>query len=90
MPSVHIPRQLQKFSNGQCEFHSKGKTLLDIYQDLIALHPGLCGPVFTSDGKLQRFIGVFVDGHSVAVESPSEVNLTSDAHILFINAVAGG
>ncbi|MFL1528349.1 MoaD/ThiS family protein [Pseudomonas sp. O230] len=90
MHTITIPRQLRRFSNQTIEHLSSEDTLEGIYRELIALYPKLLGPMFTAEGKLQYFVGVFIDGKPPTLVSKKEVILKNDAEIVFINAVAGG
>ncbi len=90
MPTLRIPTQLRSLTGGAGEVVVDGSTVGEALKALDAAHPGFGDRLFDTDGKLRRFVNVFVADEDIrfleGVETPVEAKTT----ISIIPAVAGG
>lgn len=90
MPTLRIPTQLRTLTGGAGEVIVDGSTVGEALKALEAAHPGFGERLFDGEGKLRRFVNVFVADEDIrfldGVETPVEEKTT----ISIIPAVAGG
>ncbi len=87
--TVRIPTQLRSLTGGAGEVSAEGSTVGEVLKALDVAHPGLGERLFDDDGKLRRFVNVFVadedirflDGLATGVEGKT---------VSIVPAVAGG
>ena len=87
---VRIPTQLRSLSGGDAEVKVEGDTVGAALGDLDAKHSGFAGRLFDDDGKLRRFVNVFVADEDVRFLQGLETPLTEGQVVSIIPAVAGG
>ncbi len=88
--TIRIPTTLRPLSGGVSTVVVEGATLAEVLKNLEAAHPGFSDRLFDAEGKLHKFVNVFVadddvrylDGLSTAVPAGETVSI--------IPAVAGG
>jgi molybdopterin converting factor small subunit len=90
MPTLRIPTQLRTLTGGAGEVVVDGSTVGEALKALDAAHPGFGERLFDEDGKLRRFVNVFVADEDIrfldGLESPVDDRTT----VSIIPAVAGG
>lgn len=87
---VILPRALLQYSQGRDTVQLPGETLAEILGSLNAEFPGLRERVVDDQGKLRRFVHVFVNGDSVHPSEPEAVELRPGDQVHILPAVAGG
>jgi molybdopterin converting factor small subunit len=87
---VRIPTQLRPLSGGASEVEVEGSTLADALKALDAAHPGFRDRLFDEDGKLRRFVNVFVADEDVRFQQGLETPVADGQTISIVPAVAGG
>lgn len=92
--TVRIPTVLRPHTGGAGEVTVEGATLADVLDALEAAHPGVRARVVGDDGRLRRFVNVYV-GRGEAMEdvrfAAGLATATPDgADVAIIPAVAGG
>jgi sulfur-carrier protein len=90
MATVRIPTQLRELSGGQAEVTVEGGTLAEVFDALDAAHPGFRGRLFDDDGKLRRFVNVFVADEDVRFLDGLDTKVTDGQTVSIVPAVAGG
>jgi molybdopterin converting factor small subunit len=89
--TVRIPTILRTLTGGQAEVSVDGAaTLGAVIEGLEANHPGLRTRVLDDDGKLRRFVNVYVNDDDVRFASGLETPTPDGASVSIIPAVAGG
>ena len=84
--SVRIPTILRTYTGGQAE----GATLGEVIADLEKNHTGIAARVLDDQGKLRRFVNVYVNDDDVRFEQGLETVTPDGAGVSIIPAVAGG
>lgn len=90
MATVRIPTQLRNLVDNQAELTLDGATVGDVLKGLDAAHPGFGERIFDENGKLRRFVNVFVDDEDLRFLQGLETPLTERSVVSIVPAVAGG
>ena len=87
---VRIPTILRAYTGGEKAVEGKGDTLLGLIDDLDSRHAGLKGRLLTDEGKLHRFVNVYVNDEDVRFLGGLETKLADGDSVTVLPAVAGG
>jgi len=87
---VRIPTQLRTLSGGESEVKIDGTTVGEVLTGLEAAHPGFGERIFDGDGKLRRFVNVFVADEDVRFLQGLDTPVADGQTVSIIPAVAGG
>jgi sulfur-carrier protein len=88
--TVRVPTILRQYTGGASEVAVEGGTLADVLAALDAAHPGIGPRVLDDEGKLRRFVNVYVDDDDVRFASGLETPTPDGSSVSVIPAVAGG
>ncbi len=90
--SVRIPTILRTYTDGASEvtLEPAEATLSGVLDALEAAAPGIRARVLDDDGKLRRFVNVYVDDEDVRFVDGLATPVPSGTKISIIPAVAGG
>lgn len=88
--TVRIPTQLRTLTDGRGEVEASGSTLRDVLNDLEARHPGLAARILDDEGRLRRFVNVYVEEEDVRFQDGLATAVTDGALVSIIPAVSGG
>ncbi|MEU4151765.1 MoaD/ThiS family protein [Streptomyces sp. NPDC026659] len=88
--TVRIPTILRTYTGGQAEVAAEGATLADVIGDLEKRHAGIAARVLDDEGKLRRFVNVYVNDDDVRFEGGLQTPTPDGAGVSIIPAVAGG
>jgi len=87
---VRIPTQLRTLSGGAAELEVDGATVADVLKALDAAHPGFAERLYDGDGKLRRFVNVFVAEEDIRFLDGLDTPVTDGQTVSIVPAVAGG
>jgi molybdopterin synthase sulfur carrier subunit len=89
--TVRIPTILRPLTGGAAEVAVDGaSTLAEVIDTVDTGHPGIRGRVLDDDGKLRRFVNVYVGDEDVRFVSGLATPTPDGASVSIIPAVAGG
>ncbi len=88
--TVRIPTILRTLTGGEAEVKAEGSTLRELLDALETDHPGLKARVLDDEGKLRRFVNVYVGDEDVRFEQGLDTATPDGAQVSIIPAVAGG
>ena len=88
--NVRIPTILRTYTEGASEVTAEGGTLAEVLDDLEANHTGIKARVLDEEGKLRRFVNVYVGNDDVRFLDNLETATPDGTQISVIPAVAGG
>ena len=88
--SVRIPTILRTYTGGDSEVTADGASVAEVLDDLDARFAGIKGRIVDEDGKLRRFVNVYVNNDDVRFEQDLATPTPDGAEISVIPAVAGG
>jgi molybdopterin converting factor small subunit len=85
-----VPTILRPLTGGAAEVSVEGATLADVLDALEADHTGIRARVLDEDGKLRRFVNVYVNDDDVRFAEGLATATPDGASVSIIPAVAGG
>jgi molybdopterin synthase sulfur carrier subunit len=88
--SVRIPTILRTFTEGESEVKASGDTLRDVIADLDANYSGIAARILDDNGKIRRFVNVYVGDEDVRFTEGLDTPTPEGVQISVIPAVAGG
>ena len=88
--TVRIPTPLQRLTNGKGEVSCEGKTVSELLADLEGRHPGIKERICDQDGKLRRFVNIFVNEEDIRFLQGDQTAVNDGDEISIIPAIAGG
>ncbi|MFF5260254.1 MoaD/ThiS family protein [Actinomadura viridis] len=88
--SVRIPTILRNLTGGESEVKAEGATLRAVVADLEANHPGIAARLLDDNGKIRRFVNVYVGDEDVRFADGLDTPTPEGAQVSIIPAVAGG
>jgi molybdopterin synthase sulfur carrier subunit len=87
--TVSIPTILRTHTGGEKAVEAKGGTVAEVIDDLESRHAGLKDRLL-SDGKLHRFVNIYVDDEDVRFAGGLDAPVTESSTLTILPAVAGG
>ena len=87
---VRVPTILRSYTGGEAEVAGEGATLNDVLHDLETRHAGLLTRVLDENGKIRRFVNVYVNEEDVRFEQGLETPTPAGTAVSILAAVAGG
>lgn len=88
--SVRIPTTLRTLTGGKAEVPLEGVTVGEVLTNLEAAHPGFSDRLLDDEGKLRRYVNVFVADDDIRFLSGLETPVPEGETVSIIPAVAGG
>ena len=90
MSKIRIPTQLRPLTGGAGEVEADGSTVGEVLKALDAAHPGFGERIFDQDGRLRRFVNVFLADEDVRFLQGLETPVQPGQTVSIVPAVAGG
>src|SRR3989338_9576100 len=87
---VRIPTPLQKLTNNEAEVLCKATSIDDMLKDLEKQHPGIKERICDADGKLRRFVNIYVNEEDIRFLQGQDTTLKAGDDVSIIPAIAGG
>jgi sulfur-carrier protein len=88
--SVRIPTILRTYTGGESEVSAEGANVAEVLDDLDARFSGIKGRILDEDGKLRRFVNVYVGNDDIRFQDDLATPTPAGTEISVIPAVAGG
>ena len=88
--TVRIPTPLQRLTNGQAEVHCQGATVVALLADLERSYPGIKERICDQEGKLRRFVNIFVNEEDIRFMQGDQTAVKDGDEVSIIPAIAGG
>ena len=88
--TVRVPAILRTYTGGASEVAVEGSTLSEVVSALEAAHPGIAARVLDDEGRLRRFVNVYIGDEDVRFASGLETPTPAGSTVSVIPAVAGG
>ena len=88
--TVRIPTQLRSLTGGLSEVQANGTTLRDVLVDVEVRHPGLAARILDDEGRLRRFVNVYVGDEDVRFQDGLATTIADGVRVSIIPAVSGG
>lgn len=91
MPTpIRIPTQLRELSGGASEVAVEGSTVGEVLHALEAAHPGFGERLFDDEGRLRRFVNVFLADEDIRFLDGLDTEVAQGQSVSIVPAVAGG
>lgn len=87
---VRIPTPLQKLTGDKAEVTAEGGTVQDLLADLDRQFPGLKDRLCDPNGKLRRFVNLYVNEEDIRFLKQESTALKDGDEVSIIPAIAGG
>ena len=87
---VRIPTPLQKLTANQSEVQCDGTDINSLLSDLEKRHPGIKERLCDAEGKLRRFVNIYVNEEDIRFMQGQETKVKPGDDISIIPAIAGG
>jgi MoaD family protein len=87
---VRVTAVLQKLTGGQKTVEAQGANVGQIIEDLESRHPGFRQQMFTDDGKLHRFVNVYLNDEDIRYTGGVETAIKDGDVLDILPALAGG
>jgi sulfur-carrier protein len=88
--TVRVTAILQKLTSGQKSVEAQGATIGDILEDLEAKHPGFKSQMLGDDGKLHRFVNVYLNDEDIRYTGGVDTAVKEGDTLDILPALAGG
>ncbi|HEB73220.1 MAG TPA: MoaD/ThiS family protein [Nitrospirae bacterium] len=87
---VRIPTPLQKITGDKGEVETNGETVKEMIDNLEQSYPGLKERLYDEEGKLRRFINIYVNEEDIRFLDGESTKLGDGDDVSIIPAIAGG
>lgn len=87
---VRIPTPLRKLTNGSDEVVVEGANVAELIENLEKNYPGLKERICEPDGKLRRFVNLYLNDEDIRFKKNMETELKENDELSIIPAIAGG
>ena len=90
MTAVRIPPVLRPQVGGSKQVEVAGATVGQVIEALVVQHPSLREQLLTTDGELNRFVNLYVNGRDVRYEQGLDTQVSASDTVVLLPAMAGG
>ena len=92
MPTVpvRIPLPMRKLTRDAGSVDASGTTVADLIADLESRYPGIRAKMLDDDGRLHRYINIYIDGEDIRYRQGLETPVREGEVVQVIPAAAGG
>jgi molybdopterin converting factor small subunit len=87
---VLIPTPLQKFTNDEASVSLEAGSVDELLRALEAAYPGILARLCDENGKLRRFLNVYVNSEDIRFLDNQATALSDGDEVSIVPAVAGG
>lgn len=87
---VRVPTPLRKFTNGADSVSAEGGTMKALLDQLDKQHPGIKERICDEDGRVRRFVNIYVNGDDIRFLQNLDSPLKDGDEVSIVPAIAGG
>ncbi len=88
--TVRVPTPLQKLTRDQDRVSAEGSDIREVISDLDRQYPGIRERLYGEDGKIRRFINIFLNDEDIRFLEGETTSVKDGDEISIIPAIAGG
>ena len=81
---------LRTLTKGESEVSASGATIRELLANLEASYPGMRERFYDEDGKLRRFINIYVNSEDIRFLQGENTPLKDGDEVSIVPAIAGG
>ncbi len=90
MAIVRIPTQMRNLVDGASTIEVEGDTVGAVLRGLVETHASIAPRLFEDDGRVRRFVNVFVDDEDIRFADGLDTKVEPGQTVSLLPAVAGG
>ena len=90
MSTVKIPPVLRSSTGGEKEVGAEGSNVGEVLRSLAARHPETERQLFSEDGRLNRYVNVYLNDEDVRVLDGLDTPVGESDTLVILPAMAGG
>ena len=87
---VRVTSVLQKLTDGKKTVEASGATVAAVLEDIETRHPGFKAQMYGPDGKLHRFVNIYLNDEDIRYTGGVESALKQGDVLDILPALAGG
>jgi len=87
---IRIPTPLRRFTADQATVRVPATTVSEALDLLFTEHPGLRTQILEEDGKIRRFVNLYVNGEDIRFLDGQKTPLIAGDQVAIVPAIAGG
>jgi molybdopterin synthase sulfur carrier subunit len=87
---VRIPTPLRRFTGGAETVSAVGDTVGAVVDDLERKHPGIKERICDEEGKVRRFVNIFINGDDIRFLENFSTRVKDGDEVSIVPAIAGG
>jgi molybdopterin synthase sulfur carrier subunit len=88
--TVRIPTPLQEFTQNQDVVELEGNNVKEVLGNLDAQFAGLRDRLYGEDGKLRRFVNIYVNQEDIRFLKGEDTEVKAGDELSIVPAIAGG
>ena len=88
--SVRIPTPLRRYTGGSEEVSVEAATIGNAVDDLDQRYPGIKERLCDDNGKVRRFVNIYVNGDDIRFLDSLETAIKDGDEVSIVPAIAGG
>lgn len=90
MVTVRIPAAMRPLTGGESSVSVDGSSVRGVLDALVAAHPGVAERLYEPNGKLRRFVNVYVEEEDIRYADGIDTKVSDGQTVSLLPAVAGG
>jgi molybdopterin converting factor small subunit len=90
MATIKIPPVLRPSVGGEKVLSAEGASVGEVLRELASSHPATQSQIFSPDGKLNRYVNVYLNDEDVRVLGGLDTAVSADDVLVILPAMAGG
>ncbi|HET7224496.1 MAG TPA: molybdopterin-synthase adenylyltransferase MoeB [Candidatus Eisenbacteria bacterium] len=87
---IHIPTPLRAYAGGLATIEVEAATAGEALAKLVAAHPALRAHLYDADGRLRRFVNVYVNDEDIRHLAREATPVSAEDHVAIVPSIAGG
>ena len=87
---IRVPTPLRKFTKGADTVAAEGATVGALVDDLDRQHPGIKERICDEEGRVRRFVNIYVNGDDIRFLDNLESPVKNNDEVSIVPAIAGG
>jgi len=87
---VRVPVLLRSLTAGKSEVSVEGSTVKEVLANLEAQYPGMRERFYDEEGRLRRFINIYVNSEDIRFLSGEDTPVKDGDELSIVPAIAGG
>lgn len=88
--NVRVTAVLQKVTGGQKTVEASGSNVAQVFEDIDARYPGFKAQVYGPDGKLHRFVNIYLNDEDIRYTGGLDTAVKAGDTLDVLPALAGG